>query len=457
MIEKLKELLADKKVLILGFGREGESTYQVIRSIFPNKNIGIADKETVHENALLIATNDKNIQLNLGKNYLEEINKHDFIFKSPGIKLENFDLKPGVRLSSQTQLFLGIYSGQTIGITGTKGKSTTASLIHHAFVKAGKNTVLVGNIGTPPFSEINKISKHTLIVFELSAHQLEDVTHSPHIAVFLNIFEEHLDHFQNFDHYVKSKCRIFNQAKKDLTLIYNLNQPELLSIIPKQNQASGLGFSLKQDSKAKCFMQQEVMFLNTNKNTSPIFNVSKIKSLIGKHNQNNVMAALLACMQTGLTAKAFYDGLLSFKSLAHRLEFVGEFKKIHFYNDSISTIPEATIEAIKSLPKTDTLILGGHDRGINYVQLIHFLISSKVRNLIFMGPAGKRMKMIFESNKQTNKNILVANSLTEAFEHILKFTQADKICLLSPAASSYDSFKNFEERGDTYKKMARNL
>ena len=321
----------------------------------------------------------------------------------------------------------------------------------------GKNVVLVGNIGIPPFSAVQKINKDTTIVFELSAHQLEDLNTSPHVGVLLNIYEEHLDHFQSFDHYINSKAKIFNQSKNDHTLIYNMDQPELMQLIPKNIQSSGLGFSITYKEGANCFIKNDKIYLNITGFSIPIIKITDIKNLIGKHNLNNIMAALLACKKTGLSDEEYCNGLLSFKSLEHRLEYVGAFMGIHFYNDSISTIPEATIEAVKSLPDTDTLILGGFDRGINYDKLIRFLTSSNVRNFIFIGPAGKRMKTILERSGPTEKTILEASSFEDAFNHIIKVTQSGKICLLSPAAASYDTFMNFEERGKTYKKMARNL
>ncbi len=455
MKEKLKKLIKGKKVLILGFGREGQSSYKLIRLIAPEKFLTIADKENEHQDALLLAQIDQSITLRLGQNYLEDLNDFDIIIKSPGIKLDKTKLYSKSLLISQTQLFLRVYSKQTIGVTGTKGKSTTASLIHHVLQASGKDSLLVGNIGIPPFSAIEKINNNTIIVFELSAHQLEDLSYPPHIGVFLNIFEEHLDHFQSFNHYAKSKSKIFNQQNGESKLIFNLDQHELLQLIPKSIQTSGMGFSLSPNLKAKCYVDNGIIFQNLSHTPIRIINTAEIKNLIGTHNLYNIMAAFLACSQCGLTDTEFLNGLKHFHSLEHRLEYVGIFKGIHFYNDSISTIPEATIAALNSLPETDTLILGGFDRGINYNHFIDSLINFKVQNLIFMGPAGKRMQAILKEKYPSEKNILEAKTLDEALAKVFNVTLAGKICLLSPAASSYDAFKNFEDRGNAYKKRAR--
>ncbi|PKP33890.1 MAG: UDP-N-acetylmuramoyl-L-alanine--D-glutamate ligase [Bacteroidetes bacterium HGW-Bacteroidetes-17] len=457
MIEKLRTLLNEKKILILGFGREGQSTYQLIRSFFPETPLTIADGNETHPEAKKVGASDQCVNIILGKSYLDEIFKHNLIFKSPGISLQNITLNPVTILSSQTQVFLEAYSPQTIGITGTKGKSTTSSLIYHILKEAGRDCMFVGNIGIPAFSATQNIKPETIIVYELSGHQLESVTVSPHIGILLNIFEEHLDHFGSFDRYIKSKTKIAEFQEQDDFLIINNDQPDLLNYLPKTLKSKILGFSLNPNLDTQCFVQNEIIYLIKNDTPTPIIKTNEIKNLLGKHNQYNIMASILACTEVGLSPIQIINGIKSFHSLEHRLEYVGFFKGIHFYNDSISTIPEATIEAVKSLTDTDTLILGGFDRGINYDHLIQFLVGSDVKNFIFMGPAGIRMKSILNKFKPSDKYVFESNSLEEAFVHVLTTTAKGKICLLSPAAASYNAFKNFEERGNLYKKIARNL
>ena len=179
--------------------------------------------------------------------------------------------------------------------------------------------------------------------------------------------------------------------------------------------------------------------------------------LKGQHNRMNMMAAILAARHAGADDKSIREGLYTFKGLEHRLEYVGCFRGIHFYNDSIATIPEATIAAVRTLPDTDTLILGGFDRMLDYTMMIDFLINSPVTNFIFLGKAGMRMYEGFRAYGRKDKNLLVSSSLEQAFGLIEKHTKKGKICLLSPAAASYDSFRNFEERGNLFKKIAGSL
>ncbi|VAW29857.1 UDP-N-acetylmuramoylalanine--D-glutamate ligase, partial [hydrothermal vent metagenome] len=203
-----KEVFTEgKSILILGFGKEGRSTFSFLSKHFPGCKVGIADQNT------RIADEQINVPLHLGKNYLHALNDYDLIIKSPGIMLRGISKNTKERISSQTDLFLREFGRQTIGVTGTKGKSTTASLIHHLLKNMGKPAVLMGNIGLPAFDFIEKIDADDLIIYELSAHQLEFVHSSPHIAVLLNLFPEHLDYFGTFEKYKQAKMNIFRFQK----------------------------------------------------------------------------------------------------------------------------------------------------------------------------------------------------------------------------------------------------
>lgn len=444
MLNELKTYLADKRILILGFGIEGASTYKFLRKVFPNIQIGIADQNSNHTSLIKIATIDQNIDLYLGEEYLKSISYFDFVFKSPGIKSSLIPESDRIEISCQTDIFLNSFKNQIIGITGTKGKSTSSSLIHHLLNTANRSNVLIGNIGIPPFEVIDQIQKDTVIVYELSSHMLETVSHSPHISILLNLFPEHLDHYKDFEAYKNAKANIYKYHNKQDFLIcpanFNFDQASF--------QSKLLQFGLTKSSNTDCFsFNNEIVAHNLS-----VFNISDL-TLLGQHNQLNVMAAILACTELGLSIPELVQGLKSFQGLEHRLEYVGLYNDIHYYNDSIATIPEATIEALKAIDYVDTLILGGFDRGLNYDRLIEFVVNSQVRNILFLGEVGKKL---YKKMDGTNKRMLLAENLEAGFSFIRKHTQKDKSCLLSPAASSYDQFKNFEERGLVYKKLARN-
>jgi UDP-N-acetylmuramoylalanine--D-glutamate ligase len=314
--------------------------------------------------------------------------------------------------------------------------------------------LLAGNIGIPFFDIWDEITEKTTIVAELSAHQLEYITKSPHIAVLLNIFQEHLDHFISFNDYQIAKLNITNGQEKEDVLIYNADDLHIPKwLLQAKYQRQFLPFSNKIAlSTGAYFMNDEIYWVN-NGEVIETFETRNLDNLPGQHNYYNVMAAILAVLQKGVRVNHILSALQSYKPLEHRIEFAGTFQGIYFYNDSISTIPEATIAAVNAIKKVDTLILGGFDRGIEYGELIDFLSQDKVRNVIFTGQAGRRILEEWKQSKMKLPNYYIEDDLAEIVAIAFKITQQNKACLLSPAAASYDQFKNFEERGKRYKEL----
>ena len=454
ILDKLK----GKKIIILGFGREGVSSYTFIRKHFPTMPLTIADKSPI------INVNDLKDDLNLtiiaGESYDDNLNDYDLILKSPGVSFTHLNYFVSTeKLTSQTDLFMKAFSGQIIGVTGTKGKSTTASLIFHILKNNDLDVFLAGNIGIPFFDIVDKIKKKSVVVAELSAHQLEFIHTSPYVAILLNLYQEHLDHFISFNNYQLAKLNITCFQHENDILIYNQDD----SYIPKllasyQYQRSYLPFNTNAVVATGAYRVNSTIFLTKEGEIISEFELGELNNLPGVHNYNNIMAAILACKRYVLSDNAIYEQLKTFKGLEHRIEFVGKFNDILFYNDSISTIPEATIAAVKALKKVDTLILGGFDRGIDYTVLLDFLRDNPIANIVFIGQAGKRM---FNEWKKANfpmpDNFLLENDFTEIVDFAYRFTATNKICLLSPAAASYDQFKNFEVRGRLFKDTVKKL
>ena len=447
----LEKYITGKTLLILGFGLEGRSTYRLLRLYFPLLKIAVADKNTNLDRSGF--ENDANLNFILGENYLGQIPLFDVVFKTPGISLNGSKINLGKTiLLSQSSVFIEKYSRQIIGITGTKGKSTTSSLIFHLLQTAGKDSVFVGNIGQPPFEAISKIKPGTIIVFEMSSHQLEHTCFSPHTAILLNVFQEHLDHYHTFEKYSLAKINIAKYQNSGDYFIFNGKDAWLGGFIGESQIGSlQIGFSAFPSKDAGIYVENETIKCN--------FLVRKPISIAGwtlkgDHNLNNILAATAACLLQNVAESDIETGIKTFKTLEHRLEYVGNFCGIEFINDSISTIPESTIEAAKTIQNTDTIILGGFDRGIDYRHLISFLADSTIGNFVFTGPAGKRMLDEFLLLKKTHHQTFFIHHFDELPAIILQHTKPGKACLLSPAASSYDQFKNFEERGRLFKKIA---
>ena len=430
MINYLHKLFPSRtRVLILGFGREGKSSLLFLKKHIPGIMLSIADA-----NEGLKAESLPKDCLHLGPHYLDAIRNYDWVIKSPGVKLPEMSERQLSKITSQTDLFLQIYGRQTIGVTGTKGKSTTASLIYHLLKQSGKKALLMGNIGLPAFDFIEKIDFDTQVVYELSAHQLQYVNHSPHVGILLNIFPEHLDFFGNIDVYQTAKANIFRFQKPDDVAICG---PSIQRF--RCNHFTNL--------------QQEMHLIFGDQVTGK--KLLQITGLKGDHNLINILLAAKAVLATGMKKDEIVADMTGFHALPHRLEEVGVYGGIRFVNDSIATIPQATIAAVLSLGKVDALILGGFDRGIDYLGLVDFLSKSSVSYMFFLGKAGKRMLKQF-TGKNTGQHLIVVNNLEEIFEYMKDKTDIHS-CLLSPAAASYDQFHNFEHRGDRFKELAQEM
>lgn len=453
MLSTIVNQLANKNILLLGFGREGRSSYNFIRKHLPQAHIGIADQNTQIPSQL---QPDEHLSFHLGDHYLDAIPLYDIVLKSPGISLKHLlssiDLN---KISSQTDLFLQAFHAQCIGVTGTKGKSTTSSLIYHLLHPCNDNVVFGGNIGLPLFELTDKIDPHTRIVLELSSHQLEFIHRGPHIGLLLNLYEEHLDHYNSYEDYQKAKYNIALKQGKDDFFIYCLHDARIQERIAGQAFTSqGRPFAHGYDHRAVSYYDHGQFYLQLPQGTQAIAAVDDNFPLKGEHNYTNVAAALAAisCIPD-ICMEHITPALQSFTPLSHRLEPAGTYHGIIFYNDSISTIPQAAIAAVEALKNVDTIILGGMDRGIDYSPLAEYMAQAQVRNFIFTGMAGKRMMELFEQKHIPNLHF--CSSYDEIVPLAISITRKGSICLLSPAASSYDSFKNFEHRGNYFKELIK--
>lgn len=444
MKNKIYEYLKNKKVLILGLGREGKSTYNLIRSIDKNKILGIADLNKVTDNDII---NDKNVIIKDGKDYLNSCKDYDVIIKGPGVIIKDYlddDIKK--KITCQTDLFMKYAKCKTIGITGTKGKSTTTSLTYHILKELGQKTIIMGNIGIPVFDTLDKLNEDTIAVIELGCHQLEFMKHSPNIGVILDIYEEHLDHYVSMEAYIESKKNIYKYQKKfDYILLGKskyLDYQNINSILLKNEELDN-----------NCFYLNDNLNIIINNEKIEIPSKKIITKLEGKHNLYNILVSLTIIKILGLDINKSIKAISTFKTLPHRMEFIGKYNDINYYDDSIATSVESVIRAIDTLKKVDTIIIGGMDRGLDYSELVSYLENSTVRNILLLPDTNKRINKLF---KDTKKNVVIVSNMEEAVIIAKKETEKGKICLLSPAAASYNMYKNFEERGDHFKKLVNN-
>ena len=452
MIKEIIDFLSNKKIIILGFGLEGKSTYNFIRKNLPTKQLDIRyNKENIEEEREYL-NKDKFISFITGEDYLKDLEKYDVILKSPGISFKDIDIsKFEDKIFSQLELFLEFTKSHTIGITGTKGKSTTSTLIYEMIKNQGKSVELLGNIGTPIFDELEKIKEDTIVVLEISSHALQYVKKSPQISILLNLYEEHLDHYKSFKEYGDAKFNIFKFQNEDDVAIFNLENEEISKRnypFKKTDYAITINNFANNLTNNTIYKNESYIYYNNKK----IYNVDLSRKLKGNHNLNNIMFILAVSNILNLDLNKTVQTISEFNPLEHRLEYVGKFDDVEYYNDSIATVPEATIESIKALENINTLIVGGNDRGVNQEKLINFLNESSIENIICLPKTGE---YIYEAVDKNTKTKVMVNSMEEAVKYAKKLTKKNTICLMSPAASSYGYFKNFKERGNKFKEYVK--
>ena len=305
----------------------------------------------------------------------------------------------------------------------------------------GVNTCLIGNIGVPVFEKADE-GEDLVAVIEMSSHQLEFTKTSPHVAVLVNIYQEHLDHYKTgFKGYVEAKLNIAVHQKREDYLIYNPEQ-DLEGIVDWKKVIKGKGVPVTfTDAKNDGFVNE-------------LWNSTE--HLKGEHNRQDIAYALAVARVFGVSDDAVRAAIKAFGGIEHRMEYVGTINGISWYNDSIATIPTAVMGAVKALGNVDTLLFGGLDRGIDYGDFTDFLRSSEIKNLVGLPETGHSIINSLKE-KGTNKNLVLAKNMEDAVKICNEVTEKGKVCLFSPAAASYNYYKNFEEKGRHYKAEIQNL
>jgi len=432
---KLKEIEKKKKILILGFGKEGQDAFLFLKKRFPGKKLAIADQ---NEN-LKIKKEWKEAKFFLGQEYLKRLDKFDLVIKSPGISPKIPEIKKlyqKKKITTPAKIFLENCKGKIIGITGSKGKGQTALLIYKILKSANLKVKLVGNIGKPYLFYLNSNTENKIFVFEMSSHQLFKIGISPQIAVLTKISPAHLDFFESFEQYKRAKEEILKWQKKDDFLIYNARDKIILKMV-KKSKAKKIPVEDPQKEIEKYYFK-------------------KIPEILRLYSLNFALALKVAEI-FNIEKKAIARAIENFKGLSHRLEFVGKYKGICFYDDSASTLPSATEFAIENFKnKISTLILGGSENYVDISSLVKKILKEKIKNLILFPDTGKRIyEEILKRKKKKLLNCFFVNSMEEAVKTAFEKTEKGKICLLSPAFPSFSLFSSYRERGNLFKKLVK--
>ena len=445
----------NKKIAILGLGQEALDLIDWLNFNSKDCPISLFDQKQKFELKDELENLPK-VNLFLGKNYLKnDLSNFDIIFRSPGVhRLHPTILKAeksGVEISSPTKLFFDLSPAKIIGVTGTKGKGTTTTLIHQILKKSGKKSFIAGNIGKPVLKLLNKLNSSDIVCLELSSFQLQDLKKSPHLSVVLNITSEHLDVHQTTKEYRQAKVNIVaHQEKNDFSVInadYSVSKS-----FAKKTKGKVFWFSRKKKTNGS-FVKNNKIILSTNKSNQLIGDTQKLL-LRGQHNWENITAAITASYLAGASLSAIRKTVFEFKGLEHRLELVRKLKGITFYNDSFSTTPETAIAAINSFSEPITIILGGSDKGSDFTDLGKTIIKTKnIKTLILIGQmAPKIKKAINQAGHFQGKIIWQPETMDQMVKEALETSNSGEVVILSPACASFDMFDNYKDRGNQFKK-----
>lgn len=449
--------IKDKKIAIIGFGKEGVST---VNYLDDDNQITVYDDKPKNQidPAFFKKLNVSNVSFYFAGKSPSDL-KFDYIIRSPGVRPDHPLIKTlidnGAILTSATKIFFDLCPAKIIGVTGTKGKGTTSTLIYQMLKTKYKSVFLAGNIGTPAFDILPKVTKDSLVVLELSSFQLIDLTRSPHITVVLMITSEHLNWHLNLKEYTQAKESIVKfQNKNDFAVI---------------NTDFEISKSFSTKTKAKVFFVSTVektngIYIHHDKVISQIGKSGEIMSskaifIPGRHNLQNVVAATAVAKILNVSDPNIRKVLKTFKGLSHRLQFVAEINGIKFYNDSFSTTPETTIAAQEAFKNPKILILGGSSKKSDFAKLGQKMTHDQtIKALILVGQEAGRIKQsLFQAGGFDGRIIEGCQNMPQIVYQARRLAQSGDVVILSPACASFDMFKNYQDRGEQFIRQVKKL
>jgi UDP-N-acetylmuramoylalanine--D-glutamate ligase len=431
------------KVAILGYGLQGQSAYEYWRA--NGDDITVCDR-----NEQLELPSD--VQPKLGEYYLHHLDGFDLIVRSPSVHPKDIVAanSPDIlsKVTTVTNEFLHVCpSKNTIGVTGTKGKGTTSTLIAKMLEADGKRVHLGGNIGIPPLELLkNNIQPDDWVVLELANFQLIDLQTSPHIAVCLMVTSEHLDWHSDSEEYFIAKSQLFShQTSNDVAIFYAANETS------QRIASTSPGWKMPYMAEPGARVEGENIIIDN----QTIASVKELK-LLGKHNWQNVCAAITAVWKITQNIEAIRSVLTTFSGLEHRLELVRELDSVRYYDDSFGTTPQTAIVAIQAFDGPKIVILGGSDKGASYDELSRVVVSNNVRHVLLIGQQASKIQNALEAVGFQNFSP-GGNTMNEIVEKARELANNGDVVLLSTACASFDMFKNYKDRGEQFSKAVQAL
>lgn len=458
--------LLNKNILIIGLAKTGVSTLKFLHKLNANLIVNDIKEESQLEDILKELKEFKNIKYVLGK-YISDISDLDLVVVSPGVPLDlplfESIKENNIEIIGEVELAYRMFSSNShkpniVAITGTNGKTTTTSLTAELFKNAEKDAYIVGNIGNPIIDIVDKIDSNANIIAELSSFQLESInTFNPSISVILNITPDHLNRHITMKNYIDAKAKIFkNHNKENITILNydDINTRELSSNIKNQCIYFSTKCNLDLLKLKGAYIDSEGFIIININETIKLMNIKEL-SLPGVHNVQNSLATALIGYICNLPVDIIKHTLNTFAGVEHRQEFVREINGVRYINDSKATNPDSTIKALNSYDNGIILIAGGMDKKNDFSELAEEIIKNTKGLIVFGETAQDILKEAWLKGyeKITSKT----KNLEEAVKIASKLGECGDVILLSPACASWDMYKNFEERGNEFKKIVYSL
>lgn len=455
----------NKRVTIVGLG-SGRTAAGIARFLADHgATVTISDPQPREQLETGIARiGDLPVELVLGPSSDDHaLADPDYVFVIPGIRPRSPTIlrarQRDIPVLTEMSLFFRLCPAEIVGVTGTKGKSTTMTLVSRILQTGPRRVHVGGNIGTAILQELPNIGKDDLVVLELSSFQLETIGRSPHVAVVTNVLEDHLDHHGTREAYVAAKSNIVRwQGSRDVAVL-NLDDPTSLALHTGADSELR-GYSLTLRPRRGAFLDDAGrLVLADGDRREPVCSAKELR-VPGRHNISNALAAAIVGGLYGIPADAIGGVLRAFEGLPHRLEFVAERGGVWWVNDSQGTTPFATIPAIEAYTRTPVVILGGVGKGADFAELGR-TVALRARGAVLIGQAADEIEAAIESARRSHPGSAVrverAATLAEAVERARAIAQPGDVVLLSPAAASFDMFRSYEERGERFRELARAL
>lgn len=439
-----------KNILVLGLAKSGTAAATLLLN--NQLNVRINDMNATEHDDTVLNLKEMGAEVILGSHPLSVLDEMEVVVKNPGIPYENVIVKEAIKrnipILTEVELAYQLLNNHIIGITGSNGKTTTTTLVTEMLSHSNKPVKIAGNIGTVATEVAQSMKEDEQMVVELSSFQLLGIqTFKPKVAVLLNVYEAHLDYHKTLESYRQAKFNILKNQTKNDYLVYNFDDPVITKGI-EDAQAKLVPFSVHEKNLHGGWIDDTFVYFGEEK----IISREDI-ALVGKHNLENILAAISAAKISGATNEGIKHVLTTFTGVNHRLELVGQLHGRTFYNDSKATNILATQKALSAFEQPTVLLAGGLDRGNEFHELLPYL--KQVKAMVLFGETAQKLKTLAE--EANISNIYINHNMDEAVQMAYDCSSEGDVILLSPACASWDQYKTFEERGDMFKKAVHTL